>query len=329
MTRIVIAGAGSIGCFVGGLLQDAGHDVAYLGRARVLDALREHGLHLTDFTGLDVTVTPGALMEDPSILGTADLILVTVKSGATEAMARLIAAGAPPDAVVISLQNGLANIDILRRALPDHDVRAGMVPFNVVPAGPGHYHRTTSGEIVIEAGPGGWGDRLSCPALPFIESAQITAVQWGKLLINLTNAINALSGLPLRDMLRQPEWRRLMADQMAEALMVLKAAGIPVTSTAPVPMSWVPTILRLPTPIYTRVAAQMLTIDPQARTSMAYDLMDGRPTEIDQLQGAILTLAAKQGVKTPTVSAIARAVKALEGQGPVTPSVSPDDLRRA
>ena len=329
MTRIVVAGAGSIGCFVGGLLQNTGHDVTYLGRPRILDALRDNGLRLTDFTGLDAAITPGALTEDPACLATADVILVAVKSGATDDMANLIAQHATPETPVISLQNGLENADILKRVLSGRDVRAGMVPFNVVPSGPGHFHRTTSGDIVIAAGPGGWGDTLTCPALPVIESDQITAVQWGKLLINLTNAINALSGLPLLDMLRQPDWRRLMADQMTEALSVLKAAGKPVKSTAPVPMSWVPTILRLPTPIYSRVAAQMLTIDPQARTSMAYDLMEGRRTEIDQLQGAILELAEPRGVATPTLSAITRAVKAIDGEGPVTPSLSSDDIRRA
>ena len=327
MTRIVIAGAGSIGCFVGGLLQNAGHDVAYLGRARILDALRTHDLRLTDFTGLDVHVSPALLSDDPSILSTAELVLVTVKSGATADMARLIAQHAPADAPVFSLQNGIENARVLVELLPDRDVRAGMVPFNVVPGPPGHYHRATSGEIVIASGPGAWAKTLSTPALPFVESDRITDVQWGKLLINLTNAINALSGLPVLEMLHQRPWRVLMAEQMAEALRVLKAAGIPVASTAPVPMTWVPTILRLPTPIYTRVAAKMLTIDRQARTSMAYDLREGRLTEVDQLQGAILDLARQHQIDTPTVSAIYTAIKGLEGQGPVTPRMTPADLR--
>ncbi len=327
MTHIVIAGAGSIGCFVGGLLQQAGNDVTFLGRARILDALRENDLRLTDFAGLDAHITPQFLEEDPASMAIADVILVTVKSGATEDMAHLITQHAPKTALVVSLQNGMENAERLKTALPDHDVRAAMVPFNVVPGPPGHYHRATSGDIVIEAGSGDWAKTLSSLDLPFTESDQIEAVQWGKLLLNLTNAVNALSGLPLLEMLQNRAWRRLMADQMTEALAVLRAADIPVVSTAPVPMTWVPRILRLPTPIYRRVASQMLKIDRQARTSMAYDLREGRLTEVDQLQGAIREVARAEGVDTPILASIHRAIKSLEGQGPVTPKLSPSDIR--
>ncbi|MCE8008008.1 2-dehydropantoate 2-reductase [Aestuariivita sp.] len=325
--RIVIAGSGSIGCFVGGCLADAGHDVAFLGRATVLDGIRDQGLRLTDFTGLAVAVHPATLSDDPAILGEADLILVTVKSGATSEMAELIATHAQGSATIVSLQNGMENAAMLKDRLPDSDVRAGMVPFNVVPKGPGAYHRATSGEIAIAAGPGEWAALLSTAALPITETDRIEAVQWAKLLLNLTNAINALSGLPLPEMLRARPWRLLMADQMAEALRVLKAAGIPVQSSAPVPMSWVPRILRLPTPLYTRVAAGMLTIDPEARTSMAYDLMAGRLTEVDQLQGRILELARNRRIATPVIAAVHRAVKSAEAGG--TTPLNPAQIRAA
>lgn len=325
--RIVIAGAGSIGCFVGGLLAHAGQDVSLLGRPAILDPLRANGLRLTDFAGLNVQASPRQLSDDPAILAQADLILVTVKSGATAEMGRLIAQHGPMTAPVISLQNGIENAATLTAALPGYDVRAGMVPFNVVPQDPGQYRRTTSGEIVIEAGPGDWASVLSSHALPIVQSDQIRAVQWGKLLLNLTNAVNALSGLPLLEMLRQRAWRQLMADQMAEALRVLDAARIPVRSTAPVAMSWVPLILRLPTPLYRRIAAKMLTIDPQARTSMAYDLMAGRATELDQLQGAILTLARQNDLPAPTVASLYRAIRSLEGQGPISPAFTPARIR--
>lgn len=324
--QITIAGAGAIGCFVGGLLAAAGHNVAFLGRPRILEDLRTYGLHLTDFTGLSARVTPATLTDDPAILAQADLVLVTVKSGATADMAQLIAAHARPEARILSLQNGIENAKTLRAALPDRDIRAGMVPFNVVPKAPGHWHRATSGDIVIEAGRGALAQTLTVPHLPFTESDRIEAIQWGKLLLNLTNAVNALSGQPLLTMLRDRQWRRLMADQMAEALTTLKAAHIPVQSTAPVPMHWVPKILRLPTPLYTRVAAQTIIIDPDARTSMAYDLMAGRKTEVDQLQGVILALAQQHHVPTPITAAIARAIHRAEADG-VT-SVTPDDIRR-
>ncbi len=321
--KLVIAGAGSIGCYCGALLAEAGHDVTLLGRARILDSIRAQGLTVTDFSGLRCTVSPDrlTLAENPECLASADLIIVTVKSGATETMAELIARHGPETAPVLSWQNGMDNARILRAGLPDRDVRAGMVPFNVVPTSPAAYHRATSGDIVIQTGQGALATALSSPALPVTESDRIEAVQWGKLVINLNNALNALSGLTLREQLLDPSWRHLMADQMAEALGALKSAGHPVASTTPLPAWMTPHILRLPTPLFSRIAARMLTIDPSARTSMAYDLKDGRPTEIDSLQGEIIRIGQANAVSTPICSRVA----ALIAQSPNEP-LSPDQI---
>ncbi len=315
--KIVIAGAGSIGCYCGALLAAAGHGVTLLGRARVLDPIRELGLTATDFSNLycHIPAQHLTLSENPTCLHSAELVIVTVKSGATAEMAALIAEHAPVAAPILSWQNGLDNARTLRAALPGRDVRAGMVPFNVVPTSAATYHRATSGEIVIEQGPKPLAAHLSSPDLPVTESDRIEAVQWGKLVINLNNALNALSGLTLQNQLLDRNWRHLMADQMAEALRVLKAADIEVASTTPLPAWMTPHVLRLPTPLFSRIAAKMLTIDPNARTSMAYDLMAGRPTEIDSLQGEIIRLGHLHAIPTP----INCRVSQLIHQSPDTP----------
>ncbi|QBF31002.1 2-dehydropantoate 2-reductase [Thalassococcus sp. S3] len=324
---IVIAGAGSIGCFVGGLLEAAGRPVTFLGRPRLIADIRAHGLRLTDFSGLDVSVQPAHLTDDPACLAGADLILVCVKTGATCEIARSISAHAPVSTPVISLQNGLDAIDMLRTELPDRDIRAGMVPFNVVPAAPGNFHRATSGDIVIGTGPVDLSGTLTVPGLTTTQSAQITAIQWGKLLLNLNNAINALSGLTLQAQFSDRAWRLVMADQMAEALRVLRSAGLPVRSTTPVPARLIPHILRLPTPLFRRIAAQMLTIDPSARASMSHDLSVRRKTEIDALQGKIISLGARHDVPTPINTRIAALIRQAEASGQGSPHLAPADLR--
>ena len=113
---------------------------------------------------------------------------------------------------------------------------------------------------------------------------------------------------------------------MAEALTVLKAAQIPVPSATPLPAWMGPHILRLPTPLFSKIAAQMLTIDPSARTSMAYDLMANRPTEIDSLQGAIITLGETHGIATPICTRVALAVRAAETAARGLPNLHPSDL---
>ncbi len=326
--HIVIAGAGGIGCFTGGLLAAAGHDVTLLARPRIIDDIHSHGLTLSDFSGLSKQVSPSDLIPTPTpeCLSNADLILVTVKTGASAGMARLIATHAPTTTPVISLQNGLEAVQTLRANLPVHPLRAAMVPFNVVPRGPGAYHRAASGDIMLETGAGGLGQILTVPGLRVLETPDITAFQWGKLLVNLANALNALSGLTLQDMLMSRDWRQLMADQMAEAVRVLSAAGIATKSTTPLPMAMIPHVLRLPTPVFARIAAQMLTIDPSARTSMAYDLDAGRGTEIDSLQGVVIGLGQTHNVATPICTRVAQAVRDAAKNGAGSPRLTPADL---
>ncbi|MDF1728047.1 MAG: ketopantoate reductase C-terminal domain-containing protein, partial [Sulfitobacter sp.] len=189
------------------------------------------------------------------------------------------------------------------------------VPFNVVPMGQGGFHRATSGDIVIEAGKGDLAAHLTVPHLVTTESREIEAVQWGKFLINLNNALNALSGLPLQAQLRDRGWRRLMADQWREALGILRSHGIRPVSTTPVSVGMIPLILRLPTPIFSRIAASMLTIDAQARTSMALDLMAGRKTEIEALQGEVVRLAEERGKSAEICALVADLIRTAELAG--------------
>src|SRR5258705_6531992 len=98
---IGIAGAGSIGCFVGGMLAAAGRRVALLARPRVIEEIEGNGLRLTSFEGFDRTIVPNklTLSEDPSIFTDAGVVLVTVKSADTPEVADIIARHASADAV--------------------------------------------------------------------------------------------------------------------------------------------------------------------------------------------------------------------------------------
>jgi 2-dehydropantoate 2-reductase len=234
---IGIAGAGSIGCFVGGMLAAGGRRVALLARPRVIGEIEESGLRLTSFEGADQTIAAGgfALSDNPSIFSHAGVVLVTVKSADTAEMADLIARNAPPDVIIVSLQNGIGNVALLRNRLPGRRVLGGMVPFNVVAAGHGWFHRATSSDIVVEQDEAHTADKLSVRGLKVHPTNNIQGVQWGKLLVNLSNALNALADLPLRRQLAQRPWRRLLADQMAEGLVAIRAEDI--KPVAPTPIS--------------------------------------------------------------------------------------------
>ncbi len=327
--RIVIAGAGNIGCFVGAMLVRGGCNAAFLMRPYLQDEILHQGLTISDFHGLEVDLSPDLLQisTDPKILRSADIILVTVKSHATQKMAHLIADHAAKTTTVISLQNGLSNAKILRDTLRGWDVRSGMVPFNVVYRGAGWFHRGTSGDILISNGAGHIARELSVVDMHVHERKALTSYQWGKFLFNLNNALNALSGLSIREQLSHTGWRLLAADQIAEALKVFNATGIEAWAPVPVPVKYLPFILRLPTFLFHRVASAMLTIDPQAKSSMAEDLLRGRQTEIDELQGLIVELGRQHEIPTPVNARVAELIRTAERNQSASPALTPKQVR--
>jgi 2-dehydropantoate 2-reductase len=328
---IGIAGAGSIGCFVGGMAAAAGRRVALLARPRVIQEIEAGGLRLTSFEGFDSKIASSQLTmsDDPSVFGDAGVVLVTVKSADTAGMADIIARHAPADAVVVSLQNGIGNVGVLRERLPGRRVLAGMVPFNVISAGEGRFHRSTSGDIVIERDEAGTAAQLSVPGLNMRPSQNIAGVQWGKLLLNLNNALNALGDLPLRRQLAQRPWRMLFADQMAEGLAAIRAEGIKPVSSTPIPAGWTPPLLRLPDAIFEVLLGRTMKIDPEARSSMWEDLQRGRATEIDYLQGVITEIADRRGLQVPLSRRIVALIRQAEAAGKGSPGLTPEQIRNA
>ena len=305
---VAVMGAGSVGCYVGGLLQSAGAEVHFIGRPRVLDALAEHGLTVTDLQGGDAVLNAAMLQlhTQAESASAAALVLLCVKSGATAAAAAELQRCMAPGTLAVSLQNGVANTALAAQAAPGLTWLPGMVPFNVAELGPGRYHRGTAGALAVQSHPGlqPWLPLFASAGLPLALHASLQPVQWAKLLLNLNNPVNALSGLPLRAQLLDRDCRAVLAALQDEALAALAAAGITPARITPVPPRWLPSVLRLPTPVFRRVAARMLRIDDKARSSMADDLALGRPTEVDAICGAVLRLAQAHGLRAPLNEAL-------------------------
>jgi 2-dehydropantoate 2-reductase len=332
--QIAVAGAGSVGCYAGGRLAAAGRNVTLLLRETLAQAIAQHGLKVSDLEHNDTALAPTALSleTDPAAaLRDADVILVTVKAGDTSEMARLIAEHAPKDAAIVSLQNGVDNLPALRRILgPGREVTGGMVPFNVVQtrvAGEApRFHRASSGRVQIGTGAAGLRDLLDVPGFPVIESPDIEGVLWGKLLLNLNNALNALSGLPLAEEFADRRWRALLARQMAEGLAVLAAAKIGVAPVEGIPPRLVTYVLRFPDWLFRLSARRMLAFDKSARSSMWEDFQAGRKTEVDYIQGAILHLAQANGLSAPLVERVTKLVKQAEAAKKGSPGLTPEEV---
>jgi len=332
-TRIAIAGAGSIGCYAGGCLALAGSTVALLARQRIVDAVRVDGLTVADLGGRERRLAAKAIAAsaDPAeAFAGAGVILVTVKSSDTAEIAELVARYAPPDVLVVSLQNGVRNAAILRKRLvASQRAVAGMVPFNVILDASERLTvlRATSGETRIEAGVPGLVEMLDVDGFPVIATKDMDAVLWGKLVLNLANALNALSGLPLAEQLSDRRWRLVLARQIEEAVTVMHAAGIRPARIGALSPTLLPYVLRLPDFLFRIAARRMLSVDPRARPSTAVDLERGRRTETDEFQGAVVRLADRAGIDAPLSRLVLESIRQAEAAGRGSPRLQPDDLR--
>jgi len=315
--KVAILGAGSVGCFIGAAWAKAGVDVTLIGRASIGDMIAEHGLTLTAHDGWRARFAPGELdfTTKPTALRDADIIALATKSHGTEGAAKAIGRHAKKDALVLTFQNGIGSAERVA-ALTRNRFRtaAGMVPFNVAWMGSGRLHKGVAGDLAAADLPA----TRALAALVEESPARLRlfddmdAIAWGKLLINLNNAVNALSGLSLLQQLRQRDYRRVVAASQVEALALLEAAGITPAKIGPVPPNLLPHALAAPDILFNKVFLKAQKIDAQARSSMQDDLALGRKTEVGDLNGEVVALAGRLGRKAPVNQAIVTLVEMAE-----------------
>lgn len=329
--KIVIAGAGSIGCYVGGMLAYGGNDVHFFARERMQQDLSQNGLHLSDWTGKQIHMAPNQfhIGTDESILKDADLILICVKSKDSAEMANTILKSGNQHASIFSCQNGVANVSTIQSVLKQHTVLPVMVPYNVVYTHGGNFHCGTEGNLYCQDHP--QAQTLKAAAdqsqLGFELKPGMPNILWGKLLLNLNNPVNALAGIPLKQQLESKEYRKIYAACLKEGLAVLKAANIQPGNVAAVPVFLIPFILALPNALFKRIAQKMLAIDPQARSSMWEDLQNKRPVEVDYINGEIINLGKSQGIRTPMNNQLLKLVKQAEAAAKGSPNLTPIEMR--
>ncbi len=332
--RIGIFGAGAIGCYLGARLADSGQEIRFVGRKRLMDSVADSGLHYESLEGVRVRVEDAHLQfsEEAEILRECDLVLVTVKSAQSEEAARCLAKVVADSCVLVSFQNGLGNTEIIKNLLPNNPVLAGIVPFNVLWQEPALFRQGTSGPLLLEDTHRAAADlakEFEKAGLPIKRVREIRPLQWGKLLMNLNNAINALSGQPLQAQLANRGYRVVLAMALGEALGLLRRADLPVSSPLKVPLSLVPYVLRSPTPVFTKIARAMMKVAPDARSSMWEDLERGRKTEVGYLNGEVVALAERMGEQAPVNAAIVRLILSAEESGGGSPRLSAKALRSA
>jgi 2-dehydropantoate 2-reductase len=302
--KIVIAGSGAMGCRYGAALFESGHEVTLIdGWAGHVAAINDGGLQVTGESGTRVVPVPARLFPAPDV--PADLVIVFAKATATPAVAAAAAGAIGPATLLLTLQNGLGNIEALRAHAPDERLLAGVSMYGTELVGPGHITALGSGETVFgPVSPSGraaaelTGAALNAAGVPTRVTADALTVIWAKVAFNcVMNTVCSIGSIPVSALASYDDFDALALSVLGEIAAVAEAEGVAVDTAS---------ALRV-------MKAQF---DPSASgshlASMLQDLMNGRPTEIAQLNGAIAERASRHGIAAPANALIARLIRLLE-----------------
>jgi 2-dehydropantoate 2-reductase len=316
--RIVIAGAGAIGGYIGALLTRAGADVVLFARGPHLQAMQTRGLRITSAGG-DFEVRP-RVTGDLTAIGTADVVFLGVKAHGLTALAPALHPLFGPDTIVVGTQNGIpwwyfqnhgGELDGLRleRVDPGGVIAAAIEPRRVIGSlayfatdipEPGVIHHTEGNRITLGEPDGTRSDRAKaisdlligagfrCPVTP-----RFRQEVWVKLLGNVAfNPISALTGGTLEELVRHPETAAVVRAIMTETAAVAGALGI-----------------EMPISLDQRMAGAEKV--GAHKTSMLQDLEAGRPLELEPVVGAVIELAERLNVPMPHTKAVYACAKLL------------------
>ena len=307
--HVAIVGAGAVGCYFGGMLARAGIPVTLIGRAHHIEAIRRDGLFLErkDFQEF---VRLGAETEISAVGGAsgargASIVLLSVKTVDTETAAAAIAPHLREGALLVSLQNGVDNVERIRRATGIFAIPA-VVYVAVAMSGPGRVKHDGRGDLVVgELSPGIPRQEDLCRIARLFDAAHIycrisndIAVElWTKLVMNCAyNAISAVAQARCGAIKNNPLSSSIVEELIREVVLVGKASGVSL-----------PSVEQL-----TEATLKLGDVMANATSSMAQDLARGNPTEIDSLNGYVVRRGKELGIATPVNTTLHALMKLVE-----------------
>lgn len=296
--RVTVYGPGGVGGYLAARLgATGGLDLSVVARGEHLQAIQEGGLRLESPHG-EVSVRPQAT-DDPGDIGPVDVVLLTVKATDVPAASKRLGPLVSPDTTVVTFQNGIDSHLEVARAVGTEKVLPGVAYIFSTVAAPGLIRHTTGpGRFVFGESAGRDTGRpqmvhelLAQAGIDHEVAADIDIALWSKFaVICATAGVTAPTRLPI-DVLREHESTvGLFRDLARETVAVGRAGGVAVTDD-----------------VVDRVMDLVRTIGPGAYSSLLYDLLNGKPTELETLHGTVVRLAEQYGVAVP----VTRTVHAL------------------
>jgi 2-dehydropantoate 2-reductase len=309
--RVLVFGAGAMGSFIGGLLSEK-HELTFIGRKPHMSAIRKSGLNITGRTELLLGNKAIRAFEDVEPLkkgcGPPDLVLVTVKSYDTKTILPDLCKIINNDTILLSFQNGLDSVELLGEAFPNNVVLGGTICHGITYTSPGNIYHAGFGDTYVgplEQKNNKMAEEISKmlteSGIETQKTNNICGEIWTKLAINASiNPITAITGLKNGWLLHEPKLTSLLEETCNEVIQVAKNSGIKL------PKDPRGNILERTKSVVERTADN--------KSSMLQDIENGKRTEIDSINGAVVRVGNKIDVATPVNSTLTTLVKGLERQ---------------
>jgi 2-dehydropantoate 2-reductase len=288
--RIAIMGSGGVGGYFGGRLALAGQAVTFIARGKHLEAIRSHGLSVKSIKG-DFTLPAPMAVDNPSRVGTVDLVLVCVKTWQLEQAARDMAPLLAAETVVLPLLNGVEAVAQLENLLPQGIVLGGIARIVSYIAGPGHIrHTAIEPYIGLGSMDGRHTDRIQQIHQSLLQAGiqseiphDVPSALWSKFLfVCAWGGVGALARAPVGVIRALPQSRALLSGAMTEIQTVARARGI-----------------ELADDIVERAMRFVDGMNPENTSSLQRDIVQGRPSELEAWSGAVVRIGRQHGVRTP------------------------------
>jgi 2-dehydropantoate 2-reductase len=293
-----------MGCLLGGYLARAGHEVFLVDVDSERVAAIEQGGLSVEGVGGDFDVSPGA---GTTYAGAPpELVVVCVKAYDTDRAGRSVATWIDDHSTVLTLQNGVGNLEQLAHHLPREQIMAGVTSLGANLLRPGHVHHAGEGDTYVghlsgeetESEPAEQvAEVLSAARLPTTVSPDIRTHIWGKLAVNVgINALTAILRVRNGKLLTLGHTESLMREAVQECLQVAQASGIP-----------------LPEEATQKRVREVARRTASNRSSMLMDMLARRRSEVDAINGAVVRRGVELGVPVPVNQTLTRLIHALEG----------------
>lgn len=325
--RYGVIGLGAVGSIIGGLLTETlKKDVILIGKPYQVDVIQKEGIKII---GLNKKIKNIQITSNLSEIKNLDVIFICVKSQDTETVAKQIKKHLKKTSLIVSLQNGVRNGEILHKTT-GRTVLSGVVLFNAVYKKPGEVNLTIKGGILLEnkdETAGSISNILNKAGIKTILVDNINGFLWSKLILNLQIAVTALTGQTIKESITNNDSRKIIIETMKEGIKIVEKSGIKLEKLPGADPKKMLKRLERYNSLTLKIGSIFIGVKKEARNSMWQSLYRRRPTEIDYINGEIVKLAEKNGLKAPINTKLVELVKQAE-KNPVFKNIEPSELRK-